>query len=137
EARYGVRCVRHRCRDGAGNWSHVRRMDHGQLHLALDFLAEYSSWDSFSNLDLAADPGSTSPATQKAFRNQNRLHWLGVGGCRTGYAAGRAGQRPARRLVRVPYDPGTLDCFGMRSVVPGVLGVDTKRSSDRSSPVYE
>ena len=45
--------------DGAGDWSDARWLDHRQLHLALDFLHQYSSRDSFASPDLAADSGSS------------------------------------------------------------------------------
>ena len=59
QAGHGIRRLWHSGGDGACNRSNAWRLDHRQFYLALDFLHQYPSWDSFALTDVAAYSGSS------------------------------------------------------------------------------
>ena len=68
ETRHGICRLWNGGRHRSRNRPHPRRLDHRQLHLALDFLHQHSRRDSFDPAHLAADSGSAllqAPQTER------------------------------------------------------------------------
>ena len=59
QARHGIRRLWHSGGDGSGHRSNTWRLDHRQFYLALDFLHQYPSGDSFALTHVAAYSGSS------------------------------------------------------------------------------
>ena len=68
ETRHGVRGLRHGGGAGAGHRPHSGRLDHRQLHLALDLSPQHSGRHSFAASDFAPDSGSAVSASARSCR---------------------------------------------------------------------
>ena len=77
---------------GAGDWADGRRMDHGQLHVAMDLLSEYSGGDPVADFD---EPDCGGPAVSEAGAGEageHRRDWAGAAGADDWGAADHARQ---------------------------------------------
>ena len=92
EARHGDGGLRHGGGVRAGGGTHAGRLDHRQLHLALDFPDQHSGRHLFLAADLAADFRSALFVPQDAARwTQDRLYRPGAARHRAGRARNHAG----------------------------------------------
>ena len=101
QTRHGICGLWHGGGHGAGDRPNSGRMDHRQLHLALDFLHQYSGRNSFDPAHLAPDSGSALLQAPQAERDSDRLRRPGICRLGPGSFADCSRQGPARRLVRI------------------------------------
>ena len=102
EARAGVRALWHGGGVRAGHRPHPRRLDHGQLQLALDLLHQPAGRPAVA---LSLQPHGGGPAVPEGAQGglqapEGRLHGPGTGRPRRRPAGVHAGQGPGEGLVR-------------------------------------
>ena len=110
-------------------------MDHRQFRLALDLFYQHTGRHYFPASHQPVNFRSSLHEGAKAHGFQNRLHRIGIARPRPRNPAGRARQRPARRLVRLSFnrhhDRHQRDCIDSR----GDLGVVSQRPNYRLASV--
>ena len=137
QARHGLRRVRHGRGARAGHRPDARRIHHGQLQLALDFLHQRSHRLAFA---VSHEPPGRRPAVLETRAGKKKRHPRGLCGPRIDYAchrqsADRARQRAGVRLVLVALDYFAGGHCGVR--LPGLdhLGVASPESGGGHPPV--
>ena len=117
EAGHGVRLLRVRGRRRPGDRAHARRVDHGQLLLAVDLLHQHSGRDRLAPHEPRLRRGPAAlrrrEGAARARGVERGLRRARARGARARLAADHARQGRARGLVRVAPDPGDGDARGV------------------------
>src|SRR5712671_3242351 len=138
KARHGFRRVRNRGGRRADHRSLARRLDHGQLFLALDFLHQRAGGNHFAFADFRTHQRSAvHEARQHQERLPYRLHRHRIDQLGPGQHANHFGQGPARRLAVVRLHSLLFRDNDYRHHGRDFLGAATEGTSHRFTHVEE
>ena len=111
-ARHGVFDLRNGGRPGSGDRPHNRRLDYGQLQLAVDFLYQRADQHHIAipHLPIRRGPAIPQRGAHKSNQGRNRLRGPGTCGPGGWLSADGDGQGTGARLVRFALDHSGLHC---------------------------